>query len=61
LQVLKQIYTADPPAGVKNFRPPAAVLLPIMFLAVVVIAFGCAPGWLLGKLSIVLNSSHFQL
>jgi hypothetical protein len=32
-----------------------------MLLAGLVIAFGCAPGWLLGKLSIVLNSSGFQL
>jgi NADH-quinone oxidoreductase subunit N len=59
LQVLKQIYTAEPPSGSKIFHAPAAALLPILFLAAIVIAFGCAPGWLLGKLSIVLNSSSF--
>ncbi len=61
LQVLKQIYTAEPPAGSKPFFPPQAALLPIMLLAGMVIAFGCAPGWLLGKLSLVLNSPSFKL
>jgi len=61
LQVLKQIYTAEPPAGSVPFRPPYAALLSIAALACLVIAFGCAPGWLLGKLSVVLNSSAFRL
>jgi NADH-quinone oxidoreductase subunit N len=60
LQVLKQIYAGEHPAGSKPFRPSPATLLPIMLLAGLVIAFGCAPGWLLGKLSIVLNSPGFQ-
>jgi len=61
LQVLKQIYAAEPPAGSKPFCPPYAALLPIALLAGLVIAFGCAPGWLLGQLSMVLNSSAFRL
>jgi NADH-quinone oxidoreductase subunit N len=61
LQVLKQIYTAEPAAGSKPFRPPQVALLSIALLAGVVIAFGCEPGWLLGKLSIILNSSVFHL
>jgi NADH-quinone oxidoreductase subunit N len=61
LQVLKQIYAGDLPAGSKPFHPSRAALLPIALLAGLVIVFGCAPGWLLGKLSIVLNSSGFQL
>jgi NADH-quinone oxidoreductase subunit N len=61
LQVLKQIYTAEPPVGSKPFRPPHAALLSIALLAGIVIAFGCEPGWLLGKLSVVLNSSAFRL
>jgi NADH-quinone oxidoreductase subunit N len=60
LQVLKQIYATEPPAGSNPFPPSHAALLPIALLAGLVIAFGCAPGWLLGKLSIVLNSSGFQ-
>jgi NADH-quinone oxidoreductase subunit N len=61
LQVLKQIYSAEAPVGSAPFRPPPAALLSIAALAGVVIAFGCAPGWLLGRLSIVQNSSPFQL
>jgi len=60
LQVLKQIYSGDLPAGSAPFRPSHASLLPIALLAGLVISFGCAPGWLLGKLSIVLASSGFQ-
>jgi NADH-quinone oxidoreductase subunit N len=59
LQVLKQIYAADPPAGSTPLQAPSAALLPIALLAGIVIAFGCAPGWLLGKLSLVLNLSVF--
>jgi NADH-quinone oxidoreductase subunit N len=59
LQVLKQIYIGDPPAGSKPFSPSLVSLLPIALLAAFVIAFGCVPGWLLGKLSVVLNSSPF--
>jgi len=61
LQVLKQIYTAEPPVDSMPFRPPYAALFSIALLAGLVIAFGCAPGWLLGKLTFVLNSSAFRL
>ena len=61
LQVLKQIYTAEPPAGSTPVCPPYAALLSITLLAGLVIVFGCAPGWLLGKLSLVLNTSVFRL
>ena len=59
LQVLKQIYAAAPPAGSTPVRPPRAALVSLALPAGLVIAFGCAPGWLLGKLSIVPNSSVF--
>jgi NADH-quinone oxidoreductase subunit N len=59
LQVLKQIYTAEPATGSVSFRPPYPALFSIALLACLVIAFGCAPGWLLGKLSVVLHSSAF--
>ncbi|MGP8200654.1 MAG: NADH-quinone oxidoreductase subunit N [Limisphaerales bacterium] len=60
LQVLKQIYTGELPAGATPFRPSLAALVPIALLACLVIALGCAPGWLLGKLSFVLSSTAFQ-
>jgi NADH-quinone oxidoreductase subunit N len=61
LQVLKQIYTAEPPPGSTPVCPPYAAMLSIALLAGLVIVFGCAPGWLLGKLSLVLNTSVFRL
>jgi NADH-quinone oxidoreductase subunit N len=61
LQVLKEIYAAEPAADAKPFRPPHAALLSIALLAGLVIALGCAPGWLLAKLSVVLNTSVFRL
>ena len=61
LQVLKQIYTAEPPPGSAPVCPPYAALLSIALLAGLVVVFGCAPGWLLGKLSLVLNTSVFRL
>jgi NADH-quinone oxidoreductase subunit N len=59
LQVLKQIYAVPPPAGAMPLRASRAALFPIALLAALVIVFGCAPGWLLGRLSAVLNSSAF--
>lgn len=61
LQVLKQIYSAEPPADSKPFCPPYAALLSIALLAGLVIALGCAPGWLLGKLPVSLHSAFIQL
>ena len=59
LQVLKQIYTAEPAPEAKPFCPPRAALFSIALLAGLVIAFGCAPGWLLGTLATALKSSPF--
>ena len=59
LQVLKQIYASEPPADAARIDSPRTALLSIALLAVIVIAFGCQPGWLLGKISVVLNSSLF--
>jgi NADH-quinone oxidoreductase subunit N len=61
LQVLKQIYAAEPPGGAASFRPAATALLPIALLAIIVIAFGCAPGWLLGHLAQVLSPTALRL
>jgi NADH:ubiquinone oxidoreductase subunit 4 (subunit M) len=57
----RALYAAGPPAGATPFRPPGSAPLTVALPAGLVIAFGCAPGWLLGKLSLVLNSSAFQL
>ncbi len=59
LQVLKQIYASEPPANAARIDSPRTALLSIALLAVIVIAFGCQPGWLLGKISVVLSSSLF--
>jgi hypothetical protein len=56
-----QIHIAEPPAGFSLFRPPSAALPSIALLAGLVIAFGCAPGWLPGNLSIVPNPFVFQI
>jgi len=61
LQVLKQIYSAEALADSKPFCPPYAALVSIALLAGLVIALGCAPGWLLGKLPFVLNSTGIRL
>lgn len=58
LQILKQIYAAEPPAGAAP--PPAmAARLAIVALAVIVVVLGCAPDLLLGKISTVLQTSAF--
>jgi NADH-quinone oxidoreductase subunit N len=61
LQVLKQIYTVEPPEDCQPFCQPWAALLSIALLAALVIAFGCAPGLLLGKLPLVLKAAVIQL
>jgi NADH:ubiquinone oxidoreductase subunit 2 (subunit N) len=61
LQVLKQIYAGELSAGATPFRPSTASLVPIALLACLVIALGCAPGWLLGKLFIIINSNIIKL
>ncbi len=60
LQVLKQIYTAEPPEDCQPLCQPRAALLSIALLAGLVIAFGCAPGLLLGKLPLVLKVAVIQ-
>jgi NADH-quinone oxidoreductase subunit N len=61
LQVLKQIYAGELSVGATPFRPSLAALVPIALLACLVIGLGCAPGWLLGKLSFVINSNIIKL
>ena len=61
LQVLKQIYSVEPPADCQPLCQSNAALWSIALLAGLVIGFGCAPGWLLGKLPSVLNAAMIPL
>ncbi len=47
LQVLKQIYVADVPAGAPELRAPILTQVVLSLLAAGVILFGCAPDLLL--------------
>jgi len=51
LQVLKQIYVAEPLESAKPLRVNRTVQTAVVALAVAVVALGCAPDWLLGKLA----------
>jgi NADH-quinone oxidoreductase subunit N len=57
LQVLKQIYTVEPTEDCQPLCQSWAALLSIALLAGLVIAFGCVPGLLLGKLPLVLKAA----
>src|SRR5882672_6328662 len=50
LQVLKQIYVADVPAGAPGLRAPILSQVVLSLLAAGVILFGCAPNLLVGVL-----------
>ncbi len=51
LQVLKQIYIAEAPAGVRPVAAPVISQAVLVLLAVAVVVLGCAPQWLVGKLT----------
>jgi NADH-quinone oxidoreductase subunit N len=51
LQVVKQIYAAEPPAISPAAQVPVAARCVILVLAGIVIGLGCAPDILLGKLN----------
>ncbi|MGO8701531.1 MAG: NADH-quinone oxidoreductase subunit N [Limisphaerales bacterium] len=59
LQILKQIYAADPSPSAVVLRPSLSAQLAIVLLAGLVIILGCAPGLLLSILSHALNSTPF--
>jgi NADH-quinone oxidoreductase subunit N len=48
LQVLKQIYVADPPGGTKGIVGSPVTQVALTLLALAVLLLGCFPGWLLG-------------
>jgi NADH-quinone oxidoreductase subunit N len=59
LQVLKQIYAVAPASAAALPKPALPARLAIVLLAVIVIALGCAPDLLLGKISELLKSNPF--
>jgi NADH-quinone oxidoreductase subunit N len=59
LQVLKQIYAAEPPPSSSWPRPALSAQVTIVALAVIVIALGCAPDLLLGNITALLKSHPF--
>ncbi len=59
LQVLKQIYAAAPSPATTWPRLPWTAQLAIVLLAAIVIALGCAPDLLLGKITDLLKSQPF--
>ncbi len=50
LQVLKQIYVADPPTGAAPVKAPVLSQVVLALVALAVVLLGCAPNLLLGKL-----------
>ena len=59
LQVLKQIYAVPPATAPAWPRPALSARVAIVLLAAIVIALGCAPDLLLGKISELLRSNPF--
>jgi NADH-quinone oxidoreductase subunit N len=59
LQVLKQIYAVAPPPSSTWSRPAFSAQVAIVMLAVIVVALGCAPELLLGKITALLKSHPF--
>ena len=51
LQVLKQIYVAEGPDQVSPKPAPVITQVVLALIAIAVISLGCAPQWLIGKLS----------
>ena len=50
LQVLKQIYVADAPAGAGRIEVPWVTQATLALLALGVVLLGCFPGWLVGMI-----------
>jgi NADH-quinone oxidoreductase subunit N len=59
LQVLKQIYAGEPAPSTPWPRPDVSAQVAIVLLAAIVIALGCVPDLLLGKITELLKSPPF--
>ena len=56
LQVLKQIYVIEAPAGAPPIRATAPFTVAVVIVALGVLLLGCAPDLLLGKLSAAIRT-----
>ena len=59
LQVLKQIYVVDAPAGGPELRAPVLSEVVLSVLAALVILFGCVPDLLVGALQGCISAAGF--
>jgi NADH-quinone oxidoreductase subunit N len=59
LQVLRQIYAGESGPHARSLQLPFAAHLAIVLLAVIVIALGCAPDFLLTRISTAIQTSPF--
>ena len=59
LQVLKQIYVAEPEAGTGALQTPIVSQTALVLLALAVIVLGCAPNLLLGPLLSAIQVARF--
>jgi NADH-quinone oxidoreductase subunit N len=59
LQVLKQIYVADVPAGAPELRAPVLSQIVLSVLAFAVVLFGCVPNLLVGALQDCISAAGF--
>ncbi len=57
LQVLKQIYVAEPLADAPPLTPAFTTKVALLLLAATVVVLGCAPNLLVGKLLVIIKSS----
>lgn len=51
LQVLKQVYVANPPPNSNSLKVPAASQISLCVIAALVVLLGCAPGLLLARVT----------
>lgn len=59
LQVLKQIYAAEPGQGIGAVRMPVVSQVAIALLALAVVVLGCAPNLLIGRLVHAIQAAGF--
>src|SRR5580765_3152099 len=60
LQVLKEIYVAEAPADAPLIRASGPFTVAVVLLALGVVALGCAPNLLVGKLSAAIQLAGFR-
>jgi NADH-quinone oxidoreductase subunit N len=59
LQVLKQIYVAEPAGSVRALPVPAVRQVALVLLALAVLGLGCAPNWFLAQVAGAVKAAGF--